>query len=80
MSGRKINFCRKYAIKILRTTVANADTERLKSLHILFDTYLDHMLTKIEPDRIVQNGQKFENFDKQSTFLKPFSTRAFGAI
>ena len=39
MSGRKINFCSKFAIKTF--CAANADTESLKSLSTLFDAYLD---------------------------------------
>ena len=33
-------------VKLLRATVKNADTGILKSLHTLFDTYLDNMLVK----------------------------------
>ena len=36
------------SFKLLRATVANADIGNLKSLHSLFDTYLDHMLAKFE--------------------------------
>ena len=74
MSGRKLNFCRKFAIETFPATVANADTESLESLHTLFNIYLDHMLAKFETFRIVQNVQNFEHFDKKSSFLKPFST------
>ena len=31
-------------LKPFRPIVANADTESLKSLHTLFDTYFDHMI------------------------------------
>ena len=41
---RKINFCSKFAVKLFPATVANADIVSLKSLHTLFDKYLDHML------------------------------------
>ena len=69
MSGRKLNFGRKkFAIKIFRTTVANADTESFKSLRTLFDTYLDHMLANFEPNGIVRNVQNFELFDKKLSF------------
>ena len=43
-------------LKLFRTTVAN--TESLKSLHTLFHTYLDYVLEKFEPNRIVRNIQK----------------------
>ena len=32
--------------KLFNATVANADIKSLKSLHTLFDKYLDHMLVK----------------------------------
>ena len=46
-------------------TIANADIGSLKSLHILFDKYLDHMLVKFEQNRMVQTIQNFELFDKE---------------
>ena len=45
--------------------VANADTGSLKSVHSLFDTYLDHMLAKFESNSIVRNVSNFELFDKK---------------
>ena len=53
-----------------RAAVANADTGSLKSLHALFDTYLNHMLAKYEPNRMVQNVKYFEFFDKKPSFEK----------
>ena len=38
-------------LKVFRATVSNTDTGSLKSLHTLFDTYLDYMLTKFEANR-----------------------------
>ena len=35
-------------------TIADADIGSLKSLHTLFDKYLDHMLVKFEQNRMVQ--------------------------
>ena len=55
---------------------ANDDTESLKALHTLFDTYLEHMLEKFEPNRIVRKVQNCEHFDKKSSSLTPFSTKA----
>ena len=46
-------FSENLPLKLFRATVANADTESLKSLHTLFDTYLDHTLAKFEPNRFV---------------------------
>ena len=62
--------------KLFRATVANADTESLRILHTLFDTYLDHMLAKFEPNRIARIAQNFELFDRNLSFLRPFSAKA----
>ena len=40
----------RYSILI---TITDADIESLKSLHTLFDKYLDHMLMKFEHNRMV---------------------------
>ena len=50
-------------------TIADADIESLKSLHTLFDKYLDHMLVKFEQNRMVGTIQNFAFFDK---VLTPF--------
>ena len=61
--------------------IADADIENLKSLHTLFDKYLDHMLVKFEQNhmvRTIQNVVVFwqkmvNNFDKVFTpFRKTF--------
>ena len=46
-------------------TIADADIESLKSLHTLSDMYLDHMLVKFEPNRMVRTIQNFELFDQK---------------
>ena len=43
-SLQKLNF----RSNILYVTIADADIGSLKSLHTLFDKYLDHMLIKFE--------------------------------
>ena len=43
---------------------ADADIGSLKSLHTLFDKYLDHMLVKIEQKAYGPNHKNFELFDK----------------
>ena len=68
MSGRKVNFCKNLPLKLFRDTVANADNESVKSLHALFDTYLDHMLAKFKPIRFVRNVQNYELSDKKIEF------------
>ena len=45
--------------------ITDADIKSLKSLHTLFDKYLDHMLVKFEQNRMVQTIQYFELFDKK---------------
>ena len=65
-------FAENLPLQLFHATVANAETERLKSLNTLFDTYLGHMLAKFEPNRNVRNVPNFELFDENSIFLKPF--------
>ena len=43
-------------------TIADADIGSLKTLHTLFDKYLDHMPVKFEQNRIVQTILKFVLF------------------
>ena len=62
--GKSI-FAVNLTLKLFRATVANADIGSWKSLHTLFDTYLDHMLVKFEQNRMVRNIQNFELFDKK---------------
>ena len=69
--GKSI-FAVNLTLKLLRATVSNADTGSLKSLHTLFDNYLDHMLVKFEQNHMVRNIQNFDLFDKNPGFLKPF--------
>ena len=45
-------------------TIADVDIGSQKSLHTLFDKYLDHMLGKFEQSRMVRTIQNFELFDK----------------
>ena len=51
---------------------ADADIGSPKSLHTLFDKYLDHMLVKFEQNPIFQSIQNVELFDKNSS---PFLTK-----
>ena len=41
-------------------TIADADTESLKSLHTLFDKYLDHMQVKFEQSLMVQTDKSVD--------------------
>ena len=40
-------------------------TSEVKSLHTLFDKYLEHMLVKFEQNRVVWTIRNFELFDKK---------------
>ena len=68
MPDRKINFAVNLLLKLFLATVANSETGNLKSPHTLFDTYLDHMLVKFEPNRMVHFVQNIESFDKKRVF------------
>ena len=46
-------------------TIADADIGILKSLHTLFDKYLDHMLVKFEQNRMVWTIRNFVLFNKK---------------
>ena len=52
-------------MKFFRTTIANADTGSFKSLHTLFDTYLDHTLAKFKLNCMVQNVQNLSFLAKK---------------
>ena len=56
---------KKICLKPFYVTIADADIKSLKSLHTLFDKYLDHMLVQFEQYRMVQTIQNFELFDKK---------------
>ena len=47
----------------------------LEVIHTLFDTYLDRMLAKFEPKRIVQNVQNVCFFDKKNRIFKQLLTK-----
>ena len=38
----------------IHVAMADTDIESLKFLHVLFDTYLNHMLMKFEQNRMVR--------------------------
>ena len=55
-------------------TISDADIESLKSLHTLFDKYLDHMLVKFEQNHMVRTIQNLDLFDKKKNGY-PFLTK-----
>ena len=61
----KSNFALNLPFKLFPATVANADIESPKSFHTLFDKCSDYMLVKFDQNRMVQNIQNFELFDKK---------------
>ena len=74
MAGKKCNskFTEKkkkkkrFSDRVFYVTIAEADIGSLKSLHTLFDKYLDHMLVKFErKNRMVRTIQNFELFDQK---------------
>ena len=55
-----------FRLPLLTLTVTDADIGSLKTLHTLFDKYLDHMLVNFERNRMIQNVQHFKLFPKQN--------------
>ena len=53
-----------FSDRIFYVTIADADIKSQKSLHTLFDRYLDHTLVKFEQNRMIRTIQKFVLFDK----------------
>ena len=47
-----------FPIRYFMLPVADADIGSPKSLHTLFDKYLDHMLVKFKQNRMVQTTKK----------------------
>ena len=60
-SIEKLIFAVNLPLKLSPTTVANVDIGSLKSLHTLFDKYLDHVLVKYEQNCIVQTTRNLRN-------------------
>ena len=66
-------------LKRFRATVANADTESLKSLHTLFDTYLDHILAKFN-QILLSEMYKILSFLAKNRVFKTIFDKSFDAI
>ena len=58
-------FTAKFSDRAFYVPIANADIGSLKSLHTLFDRYLDHVLVKFEQNRIFWTIQNLVLFDKK---------------
>ena len=46
-------------------TIPDVDIKSLKSLHTLFDKYLDHLLVKLEQNRVLRNMQNLELLNRK---------------
>ena len=65
-SFKRQTYCKNwFSDRVFHVTIADADIGSLKSLHTLFDKYLDHMLVKFEQNRMVRTMQNFELFDEK---------------
>ena len=63
-SGKSI-FALNLPLKLFPATVTNADIGSLKSLHVLFDMYLDHILVKFKQNCVVPTTRNFELSDQK---------------
>ena len=61
----KIEFPFGVSDRVLCIIIADVDIGSLKSLHTLFEKYLDHMLVKFEQNGMVRTIQNFELFDQK---------------
>ena len=50
--------------------ITDADIASLKSLHTSFNKYLNHMLLKLEHNRLVRNIQFLEFFGKNDKHIR----------
>ena len=53
-----------FPILYFYVTIADANIWSRKSLHTIFDKYLDQMLVKFEQNCMIRTVQNFELFDK----------------
>ena len=72
MTDGKINLGVNLPFKFFRASVANVDPRSLKYRRTLFDTYLNYILAKFEANRLVQNVQNVELYDKKRVFQYHF--------
>ena len=56
---REICFKNSFSDRIFYVTIFDIDNERQKSLHTLFDKYLDHMLVNFEQNRTIWTAHFF---------------------
>ena len=58
-----------FPIRYFMLLFSDADVGSLKSLHILFDKYFDHMLVEFEQNRMVRTIPNFELLTKKWLFI-----------
>ena len=63
---------KRFSDQVFYVTISDADIESLKSLHTLFDNFLDHMLVEFEQNCMVQTIQNCELFDKKKKMVNHF--------
>ena len=56
VAGKSFNgkFTQKKSCRVFNVTIVDTDIVRLKSLHSIFDKYLEHILVKFEQNLMVQ--------------------------
>ena len=54
------NCLQNFSDRTFYVTITDPDIGNLKSLHKLFDKYLDHVLVKCEQNRMIRNVQNFK--------------------
>ena len=64
------------ALKLFPATVANADIGSLKSLHTLFDKYLDHMLVNLNKIVWFKLHEILSFLEKKKTVFKNIFDKA----
>ena len=59
------SYCKNwFSDRVFYIIIADANIGSLKTLHTLFNEYLDYMLVKFEQYRVVRTIHNFELFDK----------------
>ena len=71
--SEKTIFAVNLLLKLFPATVANADIESLKTLHTLFDKYLNPMVVQFGQNYMVQTTR---NLDLKNGFLKTVFDKA----
>ena len=68
----KLIFAINLPLKVFSAPVASTENGSLNSLYTLFNTYLEHMLTKFGPNRIVRNVHNLNCLTKTEFLINQF--------